>query len=207
MSLNLSGEITAIATAALAAFAIVTAWYARRAFLKQSQEVSAIERQVKDQEELTGQQARLLEVQSGQLELQRQQFDEQRQINAAYGEVLQLQAEEFRTSREQRGREAEEQRRRQASRVTAWFDTGETPMGWVPGARVRNASDEPVYEVRVFFHLVHETDSSRVPVSQGGPPPRETTPVLPPEETVFTRIPPKVEDMWGNIPVTRGPAG
>jgi hypothetical protein len=32
MSVDLSGEITAIATAVLAAFAIVTAWYARRAF-------------------------------------------------------------------------------------------------------------------------------------------------------------------------------
>jgi hypothetical protein len=57
MSVNLSGAITAIATAALAAFAIVTAWYARRAFLKQSQEVRAIEQQVMDQEEVTRQQA------------------------------------------------------------------------------------------------------------------------------------------------------
>jgi hypothetical protein len=32
MSVDLSGEITAIATAVLATFAIVTAWYARRAF-------------------------------------------------------------------------------------------------------------------------------------------------------------------------------
>ncbi len=31
---------TAVATAILAVFAIVTAWYARKAFLKQSQEVS-----------------------------------------------------------------------------------------------------------------------------------------------------------------------
>ncbi len=31
---------TAVATAVLAVFAIVTAWYARKAFLKQSKEVS-----------------------------------------------------------------------------------------------------------------------------------------------------------------------
>ena len=62
MPVDLSGEITAIATAVLAVFAIVTAWYARRAFLKQSQEVSAIERQVKDQEKLTSQQAELLKA-------------------------------------------------------------------------------------------------------------------------------------------------
>jgi hypothetical protein len=40
MSVDLSGEITAVATAVLAVFAIVTAWYARKAFLKQSQEVT-----------------------------------------------------------------------------------------------------------------------------------------------------------------------
>ena len=72
MSVDLSGEITAIATAVLAVFAIVTALYARQAFRKQSQKVSAIERQVKDQQELARQQAELLKIQSGQLELQRQ---------------------------------------------------------------------------------------------------------------------------------------
>jgi hypothetical protein len=45
MSVDMSGEITAIATAILAFFAIVTAWYARRAFLKQSREVSILAEQ------------------------------------------------------------------------------------------------------------------------------------------------------------------
>ena len=36
--------LTAAGTLVLAVFAIVTAWYARQAFLKQSQEVRAIER-------------------------------------------------------------------------------------------------------------------------------------------------------------------
>ena len=53
MSVDLSGELTAIATAVLAFFAIVTAVYARRAFLKQSKEVSD--------------QASMLKVQSEQL--------------------------------------------------------------------------------------------------------------------------------------------
>jgi hypothetical protein len=44
----------------LAVFAIVAAWYARKAFLKQSQEVAAVERQVTDGQELTSQQAELL---------------------------------------------------------------------------------------------------------------------------------------------------
>jgi hypothetical protein len=63
MSVDLSGEITAIATAVLAFFAIVTAIYAIRAFRTQSQEV-------RDQ-------AEMLKVQSGQLELQRRQLGDQ----------------------------------------------------------------------------------------------------------------------------------
>jgi hypothetical protein len=62
MSVDLSGEITAIATAVLAVFAIVTAVFAVLAFLKQSREVRAIERQVTDQQELTQQQGELLKV-------------------------------------------------------------------------------------------------------------------------------------------------
>ncbi len=100
MSSDLSGEITAIATAVLAVFAIVTAIYAVRAFRKQSEEVSAIERQVKDQQELTRRQAKLLEIQSGQLELLRQQFDDQ----------------------------LAERRRAQASRVIFWTETGNDPQ-------------------------------------------------------------------------------
>ena len=52
MSLIFATQLTAVATAVLAVFAIVTAFYARQAFRKQSQEVSAIERQVTDQQEL-----------------------------------------------------------------------------------------------------------------------------------------------------------
>ena len=40
MSLIFATQLTGAATAALAVFAIVTAWYARKAFLKQSKEVS-----------------------------------------------------------------------------------------------------------------------------------------------------------------------
>jgi hypothetical protein len=194
MSLIFATQLAAIATAVLAVFAIVTAIVAAFAFKKQSDAVA-------DGRKLTGQQKDMLEVQSDRLEVYRQQVDEQRQINATYGEVLQLQAEEIRAFLKQREREAEEQRRKQAARVTAWFGTGETPMGFFQGARVRNASAEPVYEVRVFFHLLHETDGrGHVPVGQGGPP-RETTPVLPPGEDRFVPIPAKVEAMFGNIPV------
>ena len=64
MSVDLSGEITAIATAVLALFAIVTPICAP-AFIKQVQEVRAIEQQLQDAEELTRQQAELLKVQHG----------------------------------------------------------------------------------------------------------------------------------------------
>ena len=77
MSVIFATQLTAAATAVLAVFAIVTAFYARQAFRKQSQEVSAIQRQVKDQQELAQQQAELLRIQSCQLELQRRQFDDQ----------------------------------------------------------------------------------------------------------------------------------
>jgi hypothetical protein len=46
-SADLSAEVTAIATAVLALFAIVTAYYARKAFLKQSEEVTDQAREIK----------------------------------------------------------------------------------------------------------------------------------------------------------------
>jgi hypothetical protein len=73
MSLIFATQLTAIATAALALFAIVTAIYAVRDFRKQSKEVSH--------------QAEMLEVQSGQLE-------EQRKINALQEKDLQASLKE-----------------------------------------------------------------------------------------------------------------
>jgi hypothetical protein len=105
VSADLSGEITAIATTVLAVFAIITAWYARKAFLKQSQEV-------RDQ-------AEMLQVQAERLETYRKQVDEQHKINATYGGVLELQAREIRASLEERKHAAEEERRSQAAKVTA----------------------------------------------------------------------------------------
>jgi hypothetical protein len=48
MSLTLSGEITAIATAILAAGAIITAILAYMAFRKQAQEVSLLQQQIRE---------------------------------------------------------------------------------------------------------------------------------------------------------------
>jgi hypothetical protein len=147
MAMDLSGEITAIATAVLAMFAIVTAVFAILAFRKQSDAV-------KDGRKLIGQQKDLLQVQSDRLEVYRGQVDEQRQINAAHGQVLQLQAEEIAASLKQRERDAEEQRRRQAAKVTAWMGRYEGIRKWQ--GCIRNASDQPIYDVRLFFHLIYQ---------------------------------------------------
>ncbi len=163
MSLIFATQLTAVATAVLAVFAIVTAVYAVRAFRKQSQEVSAIERQVIDHQELARQQAELLKVQSGQLELQRQQLDGQRaaiedqiRANARQAGVLELQASELCESLDQRKREAEERRGAQASMVFLWEEKGafnppdEPPVPSVI-AHVVNTSDQPAYDAELYW--------------------------------------------------------
>lgn len=96
MSLIFATQVTAVATAALAVFAIITAWYARKAFRKQSQEVMD--------------QAQMLTVQSQQLGLQSQQLNDQREINA-------LQAEDLHQSLEERARLRQNAEREQADKI------------------------------------------------------------------------------------------
>ena len=146
MSVDLSGEITAIATAALAVFAIVTAVFAVFAFRKQSQEVHD--------------QAAMLTVQSDQLE-------EQRKINAEQAKVLALQASELRESLDERKREAGRRHRAQAGRVfiTTRLEVNESGGGFVRPApsgmirvqpiiaRVENTSDEPIYDAELRWYL------------------------------------------------------
>ena len=90
----LATQLTAAATAVLAVFAIATAWYARKAFLKQSKEVSD--------------QASMLKIQSEQLA-------EQRRINA-------LQAQDLEESLIERTRLRRIAEREQANDVAfAWW--------------------------------------------------------------------------------------
>src|SRR5215467_4190988 len=96
MSSDLSAEVTAIATAVLAAFAFATAILAGLAFWKQSREVH-------DQAEM--------------LKLESEQLTEQRKLNAEQAKVLELQASELRESLEERKREAAERYRAQAVQV------------------------------------------------------------------------------------------
>lgn len=193
--------LTAIATVVLAAFAIVTAWYARRAFLKQSQEVAAIERQVADGQEVSRQQAELLKIQSGQLELQRDQLEDQRKASAAQAEVLKLQAAELRESLEERQRQAEDRQRAQAAGVTAWFALDRNPTNnpnpqW--RALIRNASPSPVFDVRVFFHWIQrQREGGWVLTDVGGPPPNQTIPVVAPTTDRYVDMPDNVRAMFG----------
>jgi hypothetical protein len=197
--------LTAIGTVVLAAFAVVTAVYARKAFREQSREVAAIEQQVKDEQEVTRQQAELLKVQTGQLEVLRAQLEDQRKASVAQAEVLGLQATELRESLEERRREAEDRHRAQASGVTAWFALDRNPVSnsafW--RALIRNASTDPVFDVRVFFHrLQRETGGKWVLTDAGGPPPDQTAPVLPPAAERRVDVPANVRAMFGDDPVT-----
>jgi cbb3-type cytochrome oxidase subunit 3 len=136
MSSDLSAEITAIATAALAAFAIFTTVFAILAFRKQSKEVSD--------------QAAMLKVQSDQLE-------EQRKVNAEQTRVLALQVKELGESLEERRREALERRSSQASQVFVreerytYHAVGKPPEKDIT-VYVRNTSKQPVYEVWFSWH-------------------------------------------------------
>jgi hypothetical protein len=153
------GWITAVGTALLGIFAILTAVYAIRAFRKQSQEVSH--------------QAEMLKVQSEQLA-------EQRKVNAEQIRVLVLQAVELGESLDERKREAEQRRSTQAARVfvsqanavflpedpseiaeildedeDAWTDITRTEAegGWdVAELTVVNTSDQPAYDSRLRWH-------------------------------------------------------
>ena len=85
MSLIFATQLTAVATAILAGFAIVTAVFAFLAFRKQAQEVND--------------QAEMLKVQSTQLA-------EQQKLGERQAEVLALQASDLRESLNERKREA-----------------------------------------------------------------------------------------------------
>jgi hypothetical protein len=109
----------AIATSALAVFAMVTAVFAFLAYRKQSRELRTLEGHVIDLREWAGQESELLQVQFGQLDVLRQQFEEQRAVNARLTEVLELQAQELRASLEQRERAAVERQPGQDAQTLA----------------------------------------------------------------------------------------
>jgi hypothetical protein len=153
MSLIFATQLTAVATAVLAAFAIATAWYARQAFRKQSQEVTAIERQVTDGQETARQQAELLKIQAEHLEVLRAQLDDQREASAAQAGVLKLQADELRAAADARALQSLERRQQYASTVVAWQDEPRrSGTGWVVDAHVLNTGERPVRDVSARWY-------------------------------------------------------
>jgi hypothetical protein len=142
MSLIFATQLSAMATTVLAAFAIVTAWYARRAFLKQSQEVRA--------------QAMMLQIQADQLA-------EDRKINAQQTRVLELQAQDLHESLKERKSNRQVAEREQADKVgyqmtaipfpeNTWDDDDSDEFAVLPGRRVHmaivsNESRRPVENV------------------------------------------------------------
>jgi hypothetical protein len=195
MSLTGATLFIAIATTALAVGSGVAAWYAVRAFKKQSEAVV-------DGRKMLGKQNEMLGVQSDRLEVYRKQVDEQHKINATYGEVLDLQAREIRASLEERKQAAEKERRSQAAKVTAWLARSDAADAWE--ARIRNASDLPIFDVRAFFHKIHRIDpvpggGNWVPVGQVGTPPDEIICVFPPQADRVVAIPEDGRKMFGEL--------
>ena len=119
MSVIAAVQWTAVATIALAVFAVVTAVFAFLAYRKQSKELRSIEAHMTDLRDWAGQETELLQVQFGQLDVLRQQFEEQRAVNARHTEVLELQAQELRASLEQHEREAVQRERGQDAQTLA----------------------------------------------------------------------------------------
>jgi hypothetical protein len=171
--------------AVLALGAIITAVFAILAFRKQSDELVTLQNQAKDSSE--------------QLELQRMQMADQRAVNEEQVKVLTLQARELAASLAQRKTAAEDAVRAQATKVNAWFGYLERkvdPAG--AGAIIRNASDLPVLDVRVFLHWVNErSDGTWTSANRGGPIERER--VIPPDHQVFVAMPEEIRNMTSEV--------
>lgn len=130
MSVDLSGEITAIATAVLAVFAVVTALFAFLAWRGQS----------------------------GQLKLLKKQVTDQGEVNIEQLKVLKLQAPDLQESIDERKRDREQRHRDQASRVLFWEDRAHEHVSAERGfsasitAYATNTSDLPVYGLEIRWH-------------------------------------------------------
>ncbi|HVB45230.1 MAG TPA: hypothetical protein VNF47_21350 [Streptosporangiaceae bacterium] len=196
--------------------AVVTSVFAIKAFGKQAEEVKTLERQVEDQQELTRQQGELLRIQSDQLDLQRKQAEEQSKVAAKQTDVLELQAAELKASIEQRELDAEQRHRAQAVRVFMWEERldrdsavdqatlsarGERPVPVVK-ACVRNASDQPIYDLRFSWHrgtAPHGHGESQLPVMPGSD--AYATRPVPPD------LPDGSRDLFGAVAFFRDTSG
>jgi len=178
------GALTALAVR-LVPLAIVTAVFAILAFRTQSNELVILQRQSKDSAE--------------QFDLQRAQIADQQVLNQKQIKVLTLQAKELTESLIGRKTEAENARRAQAAKVTAWF--GYRVRGDITsdvGAVIDNGSDLPILDVRVFFHWVNETsDGTWTVANRGGP--IERMRVIPAKHRSFVEMPEQIRTMTAEV--------
>lgn len=171
MSLLAATILTAWATVVLAVFAIVTAWFAWRAYRKQSREVAVIERQVTDQQELTRQQAEQLKVQTSQLGLQQRQF-EQQQADRHSDQASRIFITSEITEDPMRGatvRERAKQARRAMEQPEHQKAMGE-PNYQTLNVQVTNTSQQPVYDLHINWRkgTAPWAQPERVPVLSPG---------------------------------------
>jgi hypothetical protein len=113
-----------------------------------------------------------------------------------------LAAEDRKRAANERAAEREADRRAQASKVTAWFDfytPGVQPVIGRPvqapsdvlqaGAAVRNASELPVMDVRVFFFWVNDPGDGKPWTAELRYASLESIRVIPPGQTSHHRLP------------------
>lgn len=193
MSLVFATQLTAVATAVLGVFAIVTGAFAVLAFREQS-------REVRDQASMLDEQRKISKVQSDQLA-------DQRKVNEKHLEVLGYQAIELQRSSkvlehqaEVLKQQAELTRRAQVAGVSITVNPDhpepqgrsellEPPyrdyhlrreLAEVAAAEVDviatvvNASDQPIYDAEIRWHIGKEGHGSPNPESVGSLKPKDT---------------------------------
>jgi hypothetical protein len=176
-------------TGVLALLAVVTAWFARKAFLSQAATVTILRDQLGDQQGLSKKQ----------------------------GPVLDRQLEELQKSLEERKQAAAELRRAQASRVFMWEErNGRSPHPRTAGfgaiaeaeerrnrsvpeptvtvtAHVKNSSDQPIYDAEFAWYCGTAL--------YGSPNPQPLGTIMPGDDTSKIRVLPLRADLEARVVV------
>lgn len=118
-------------------------------------------------------------------------------------------ADDRKRAADERAAEREADRRAQASKITAWFDFYTPGIQVVPGvpvptprpdvleagAAVRNASELPVLDVRVFFYWVNDPGDGRPWTAELRYASQERIRVIPPGQISHHRLPEHIRSM------------
>jgi hypothetical protein len=113
-----------------------------------------------------------------------------------------LAANERKLIESERAAQREAERRAQAAKVIAWF--GLRPYGYTEvspaeqgswGALVRNASELPVFDIRIFFYWVNDRHDGSEWTTEQRYASVERFRVIPPEQTRYLELPDRVRSM------------